>query len=349
MRTSRAEDLFASLKEGGERAIDSFISEERSEGLFLDYKRSADDGAGKKLHPTDRKNFGRAISGFGNSEGGVILWGVNCHKDRGDLPDQKIPLQQPNRFISRLEGASSGCTIPPHSGIQHHSILRTDSNEGFVVTLIKKSMFSPHLCIAEEPHRLLVRFGSNFEPAPYALLAGMFGKQPVPEIAIDYQFDGGFLPAPPLTVFPEAHPRVFLRITLINTGVCMAKDLFMNFSSKSPSKTCVIAPIQIASGWHHHRSINGFHLISPPDFRLAPAAMIEPIDVMMSLDPPFDRSFELEITYGCHGTHVRKAMGSTPANVVHDAFEAFLKFKAQPDSGKKLGEAVFRSGWTDEK
>lgn len=45
---SRAQDLFDRLVGGGEAEVLSFIAESVTEELFLDYKRSADSGAGKK-------------------------------------------------------------------------------------------------------------------------------------------------------------------------------------------------------------------------------------------------------------------------------------------------------------
>ena len=130
----RAEDLFGTLQTRGVAAIDEFIEDRQSEELFLDFKRSADSATGRKLHDRDRHNLSRAISGFSNSEGGVILWGVDCRdiEDRGDVAQAKFPLTDPKRFLSRLEGAVSGCTIPPHSGVEHHAIeTATDESSGF--------------------------------------------------------------------------------------------------------------------------------------------------------------------------------------------------------------------------
>ena len=120
----RAEDLFNRIVKEGEKAIDDFITDRQSEELFLDFKRSADDGKGKKLHDTDRGNLSKAISGFGNSEGGVVVWGVDCRNDaaQGDVAQYKVSIENPQRFVSRLEGAVSGCTIPAHPHIQHHPV-----------------------------------------------------------------------------------------------------------------------------------------------------------------------------------------------------------------------------------
>ncbi len=96
----RAEDLADRLRADGVSAIDALIDDRASEELFLDFKRSSDEGGGTKLSTTDRKNLAKAISGFGNSEGGVIVWGVDCsaRADEGDVARAKVPLQDARRF-----------------------------------------------------------------------------------------------------------------------------------------------------------------------------------------------------------------------------------------------------------
>lgn len=64
---SRPAELFARIKAKGANAIDELIESRVSEELFLDFKRSADNGAGRTLHDTDRKNYSKALSGFANS------------------------------------------------------------------------------------------------------------------------------------------------------------------------------------------------------------------------------------------------------------------------------------------
>ena len=136
----RAEDLYKRVLADGEQAIDNFIADRQSEELFIDFKQSADRGKGLKLHNVDRSTIAKAISGFGNSEGGIIVWGVDCrdHPEKGDVATQKVPLENPKRFASWLEGVVSGCTIPPHPGVRHHAI-EVEGGEGYVVTYVAKS------------------------------------------------------------------------------------------------------------------------------------------------------------------------------------------------------------------
>jgi hypothetical protein len=177
LRMGRAEDLFERLKQRGEEESDQLI-QDRHEELFLDFKRSADSGAGRRFHDDDRQNLAKAISGFGNSEGGIIIWGVDCRDQggSGDLPGKKLSIHNPQRFVSWLEGAVSGCTIPPHPGVSHHAI-ESKSDSGFVITHVPKSALAPHQCI-QGRQNYFMRAGSNFEPVPHGVLAGLFGRPP---------------------------------------------------------------------------------------------------------------------------------------------------------------------------
>ena len=56
----RAEDLFSRLQAGGEATIDELIADRQSEELFLDFKRSSDDGDGPRLTQIDRVNLALA-------------------------------------------------------------------------------------------------------------------------------------------------------------------------------------------------------------------------------------------------------------------------------------------------
>ena len=109
MIVGRAEDIFEKIKKDGKQAIDEFIIDQKSEELFLEFKRSSDDGLGSKLSDLDREHLAKAISGFGNSEGGVIVWGIDCSKckDYADVAHSKYPIQNVKRFVSWLEGIVS--------------------------------------------------------------------------------------------------------------------------------------------------------------------------------------------------------------------------------------------------
>src|SRR6185369_5755188 len=146
---SRPRELYARLTQNGESALDQLIADFQSENLWLDFKQAHKAGAGASLAQDDRENFAKAVSGFGNSDGGVIVWGVDCRRDPktgADLPAGKHPIQNPYRFVSWLEGAVSSCVTPAASNIEH-VVLPGATTEGYVASLIPASDLAPHQCI----------------------------------------------------------------------------------------------------------------------------------------------------------------------------------------------------------
>jgi hypothetical protein len=165
----RAEELYGTFVRDGLKAINGLVPDHVTEELFLDFKNSADLGVGigpgLKLHDSDRKTLAKAISGFGNSEGGVIVWGVDARnvKSVGDVAQALHPIDNPKRFRSWLEGAVSGCTIPAHPHVQHHPIeLNDGSGKGYVVTLFPRSFLAPHQMITGGEYKYFYRAGSAF-------------------------------------------------------------------------------------------------------------------------------------------------------------------------------------------
>ncbi len=224
LTVERSEEIFNRIVEKGEAAIDDFILTRTSEELFLDFKRSRDNANGRQLSQIDRNNLARAISGFGNSEGGVIVWGVDCSPDKqaADLAKSTIPLADAKRFQSWLEGAISGCTVPPHTHVRNVAVC-SPSGSGFVATHIPKSSAAPHQVVGELQY--YIRAGSSFVPTPHSVLAGMFGRRPQPLVGIRY------LTGSPKLVNESIHAEVGFVIS--NRGQGIATDIFLNASTWS--------------------------------------------------------------------------------------------------------------------
>ncbi|MBW9235526.1 ATP-binding protein, partial [Leptospira santarosai] len=56
------------------------IDEQQEENLFLDFKLKTD-ATSSNLSKDDKKNYAKALSGFSNTSGGIIIWGVDCRKN----------------------------------------------------------------------------------------------------------------------------------------------------------------------------------------------------------------------------------------------------------------------------
>jgi len=296
----RAEDIFEKIKKDGEQAIDEFIIDRKSEELFLEFKRSSDNGSGSKLSDSDREHLAKAISGFGNSEGGVIVWGIDCSKDKdhADVAHSKCPIQNAKKFVSWLEGAISSCTVPPHTKVQHHYIITHDKEDGFVATKIPKSDHAPHQVVLHGSLRYYIRAGSNFVPTPHAVLAGMFGRRPQPDVYYNYSV----LSAEMI----EKKIRLRIDFMIRNKGPGVASDLFMNVMVISiPGGNCDCSHEEKGSHWITQitKGINRgqmiVNVISASTLRLAPEAFYIPISILLDIAPPFTEKLIIDGNCGC--------------------------------------------------
>lgn len=291
----RAEDLFHRLEECGCSVIDEYIEARVSEELFLDFKRSSDNGEGRGLSQNDRNNFAKAISGFGNSEGGVVVWGIDCRTtpSGADVPIAKYPISDVAKFVSHLEGALSGLTVPAHSGVRSIPIA-IDGSSGFVATLIPKSNRAPHQEINSKKY--FIRAGSDFVPAPHSVLAGMFGQRPVPYIFHMYQVS-------PIRVHSELIAGT-IGFEIFNDGPSIARDVFVNLMVLPPSRpsTFTVLP-ERDIGFTFANSLAGLHTsaVSNDGFKLPPDGRVCPMALQFSFRPPFDDGLTTILTYGCDG------------------------------------------------
>lgn len=329
----RAEELYGRLSAGGAQEIDSFIRNATTEELFLDYKRSADGGAGGALHNNDRSNLAKAISAFGNSEGGVIVWGVDCRNvpGQGDVPTAAHPIQRPNRFKSWLEQATSGLTVPSHSKVQHTAVAVDATDTGFVLSLIPQGDHAPYQTTGDM--RYFMRAGSNFAPVPHAVLAGMFGRRPQPSINYSYVVDRPHITAERVVVSQ-------LGVLIGNFGVGIATDVFANFMFKhdaGPNCSTEVLPLRPGDPWTSQFSFGTYlTLVTKPEVRLPPEAYILAVNIVLKLAPPFETALEFESLCG--------ATGSAPArmNFVRNADllgAAYARMVATLGAPQRLNDA----------
>ncbi len=310
---SRAREIFDKLVSEGLAGIQEFIDNRKSEELFLDFKRSSDNGRGRKLSDHDRDNFGKALSGFANAEGGVIVWGIDCRSSpHGDVASSMIPISDPLKFLSLLQGAVSGLTIPPVPNVSLHAIIDPYTEEGFVVSLIPQSDLAPHQVVRKLQYYM--RAGSDFMPVPHAILAGMFGKRPQPRIVHRKLFGKTLIKGD----FVECN----LSILLNNVGRGIGRDLFISGSIESPGQNCSVQMMPGESSEWTGRVSFGTHvaLISQSEFRIPPGAYSTPLSLSIALKPPFESSFVFKGSYGCDGDSVHELLIESPADEIHKAY-----------------------------
>lgn len=319
----RAEELFNKIKNDEEKALDDFISERKSEELFLDFKRSANNGTTKLIDEKDRINFAKAISGFGNSEGGIIVWGVDCSNDKSgqDVAKAKIPIQNPKRFESNLNNLVSGRTIPSHTKVENYSFI-TDltSDSGFVVSYIPKCSYSPIQAIPSKD--FYVRVGSSFEKASYSYLASQFGQKPYPNIVIMYNVGMSFKFSP---INKAISRQIGFLVT--NIGSVFVERPYFNLKIRNISgENCQVGfQATDTQNWVTYSSFDSiWSMLSKKDYVVAPDTFVQPAVIEFSLSPPFTSDLHVIFTFGCENSITFESEIKCSKDEISDSWEKYI-------------------------
>ncbi|HKZ79135.1 MAG TPA: ATP-binding protein [Anaerolineales bacterium] len=158
------------------QVIEDFLRDGKEEDLHLEFKTVSDNPFNKE----DRKNFAKALSGFGNSAGGVVIWGIDARRNAEgiDSASEKRPIRPLAKFISDLNSSTGEFVDPIVDGVRHKSIPLT-ADAGFAASLIPESQSAPHMAKAGED-RYYKRSGDSFYRLEHFDLEEMFGRRPRP-------------------------------------------------------------------------------------------------------------------------------------------------------------------------
>ncbi|MBO7555945.1 MAG: ATP-binding protein [Alphaproteobacteria bacterium] len=337
---SRAEDIFQKLIYFGEEAIDEFIINSQTEELFLDFKRA--DSSGKNnnsLHKDDRRNLAKCISGFGNSEGGVVVWGVECSRnaDVGDVARAKVKVHNVYRFLSWLENAISGCTIPSHNKVRNHIISVDKKGDGFVATYIPKSELAPLMTTIG--NTFYIRSGSNNVPAPYSVLAGMFGRRPQAEIEllitdksleILENSEADILYPSSIDSPPEKYMKIGFVIRGNNQSNVIARELYMSCTTSSDGGEYNKVRFLNYNQMDTVAGLDGqLNIITRPELRVPPRSTVKFATVEMIFSPYIEEDFLLDGVIGADGTAPRNFRIYIPKNKLRSFVAKAMREEAQ--------------------
>ncbi|GAC1300801.1 MAG: hypothetical protein NVSMB27_41180 [Ktedonobacteraceae bacterium] len=178
-------DMYAALDMD---KIDQFIRDQQEENLFLEFKTINSPDMKNK---DDRANFAKALSGFANSAGGVIVWGVDARQKQGNQVDcacDKKEIEDVPLFLSKLNDFTGSFVTPIVEGVQHKAIVSNSNRKGLAVTLVPASDRGPHMAKGGEG-RYYKRSGGSFYPMEHFDLADMFGRRRHPVLEMGYRIE----------------------------------------------------------------------------------------------------------------------------------------------------------------
>ncbi len=188
-----------------------FVRLRKEEHLQLDFKTVNDSSIDKD----GRKNLAKYISGFANSAGGIIVWGIDARRDSHgiDCAIDAPQINQLGQFVARLNELSGQSTSPVVDGVRHKAI-ETSSDQGYAVTLIPESGSGPHMAKLGED-RYYKRNGQQFLKMEHFDLEDMFGRRQKPDLKINISKSRD--------INPPFHEQ--MNILVINSGRALARHV----------------------------------------------------------------------------------------------------------------------------
>lgn len=206
-------------------SLKRFVTAKTQEDLRLEFKEANDSSFGQR---DDRRNLAIALSGFANSDGGLLIWGIATTKDSLgiDCAKELRPISAVGGFLGRLVDLTASAVSPIVDGVQHRVIGRPRGKDtGFVVTLVPASASGPHMAKLGED-RYYKRSGSSFRKMEHFDLEDMFGRRQRPILELKAR------------VRKDASGQVDILFTLVNSGRGLAKAPYLSITVPPPFSWC---------------------------------------------------------------------------------------------------------------
>jgi len=321
------------IKNRGYIALEDILLRKESESFFIEFKvtENVDYTSQRTLYKSDRKNLAKAISGFGNSEGGVLIWGINSSGNINDFAKALIPIKGVDNFKSLLESFIKLVTIPPHKTVENFIVRKSSKDkDGFVITIIPKNDDRPYQNINEGDYKYYMRAGDSFVPIPHGVLQGMFGRSP--QSNVFWMFNVGNNGIPIVTT--DQSIKLQVGLMAVNNGLGIAEDIYGFSRAFSPGDACTIsAQISDAENYSFTQSYGiEFSFMSKQGFRLGYKQRSQMLIMDFELMPPFDKNFYVEMLIGAKNQQAYdKLIEKTPAEmkkmyeecIIHPTIDTF--------------------------
>ncbi len=128
----------------------------------------------------DKSHFAKALSGFANTAGGVLIFGLNARKEEGvDIIQNVVPIKNIRKFESSLRELESRLVERLVHGVEYKTLF-TGDDEGIIVTYIPQSAIPPHRSSLD--NKFYIRAGGTFQSLDINLIEDLFHRRRTPNI-----------------------------------------------------------------------------------------------------------------------------------------------------------------------
>jgi len=216
-------DLFEKIRDGGEKEIKALEEGRAEEDLRLDFKQKASpDRIG--FNADDKRIFAKALSGFSNSDGGLLVFGIDCRegKDGVDCVQGLDPIAGIDKFASDARGMVSSLLSPANDGIEVIAVNCDDRlGYGYLLVWAPKSDSRPHQSRAAGEFKYYRRTGRDFVAMEHYEVEDMMMRRSAPNLEIKFIVETGYS-----NNLGDAE-MLLLKICLLNAGRVSAKHSYL--------------------------------------------------------------------------------------------------------------------------
>jgi len=181
-------------EDAAKSVIAEWVSTGQEEHLYLDFARKSNAARGT-LDQDDKRGFAKAISGFANSDGGLLTWGVVAEKPKAepggaDKARQAESVSELDTFLGQLNAIVSEATKPVVAGVQNIPVWEDrEANRGWVVSYIPAGASPPYRAEKDNNNHFYKRAGSSFYPMePYDIRDVVFRFR-YPKIQMEMSYE----------------------------------------------------------------------------------------------------------------------------------------------------------------
>lgn len=181
---TNAEQLLELIRKQKIAAIDEFLKVRQPEGVFLDFKEKRIPDGMELPHKNDTENFSKALSGFANAAGGILVWGIgDLRVGNHKVASKDKPIANVDHFVRDLNRMLHELVTRPIDGVQIKSIKRKGNESGYVVVYVPESPYAPHRaeCGLKRYYR---RVGDSFIKMEHYEIEDMFGRRQRPAVNV---------------------------------------------------------------------------------------------------------------------------------------------------------------------
>lgn len=222
-------ELFEKLKLEGRPSLRQLVDERHQESLSLEFK-TKEDATVPELSNNDKKNYGKILSAFSNSSGGLLLWGIKATEDADgvDAASDIESILNPRAFESKLTSLAGDLLDPINDEIEICSV-NADSDtisSGCVAIWIPRSERRPHR--SRKDHHYYKRSGDSSYRMEHFDLEDMFLSRKSASLNFSYEIRefGRNTPRPSISVI----------IGLANASKVTAKFPYLSLSTDTVFK-----------------------------------------------------------------------------------------------------------------